>query len=337
MTPKERLLARLAGKPVDKVPNLTIVMLFAAKYAGIPYGIFSADYRALVEAQTKTAKDFGLDILSTMSDPYRECYDFGASVRYREDDLPVCEKPLLLEAEDYRKLKLWDPLQSVRMLDRIHAIELFQKNDGQEYPILGWVEGAWAEFCNLTTVGEGMMMLMDEPETVAEALALIAQQEIRCAQAQIQAGADIIGIGDAVASLISIAQYRETVMPYEKQIIDAIHFAGGKAKLHICGNINHLLPDMVNLGADIVDIDYVVDFDRAMALGQGKCSICGHINPAGIILQGSVADVERETRFCLIHGTPTSLVSSGCEVPKMSPVENVAAIDRVLREHGALA
>lgn len=331
MTPKERLFARLAGQTVDKVPNLTIVMQFAARYAGIPYGAFCSDYRALVAAQTKTAKDFGLDILSTMSDPYRECFDFGAKVHYREDDLPVCEAPLLLEAGDYRKLSSWDPMQSVRMLDRIRAIELFRQNDGEQYPILGWVEGAWAEFCDLTTVSEGMMMLFDEPETVAEALSVITEQEIRCAKAQLAVGADIIGIGDAVASLISLQQYRDTVMPFEKRMIDAIHAAGGKVKLHICGNITHLLPDMVNLGADIVDIDYMVDYDHAMQLARGKCSICGHINPAAVILQGSVADVEEATRFCLAHGTPTSLVSSGCEVPKMTPVENMAAIDRVLR------
>jgi uroporphyrinogen decarboxylase len=334
MTPKERLFARLAGQPVDKVPNLTIVMLFAAQYAGVPYGAFCADYRTLVAAQTKTAKAFGIDILSTMSDPYRECFDYGAKVRYREDDLPVCEEPLLLEAGDFQKLAAWDPMHSVRMLDRIRAIELFRENDGERYPILGWVEGAWAEFCNLTTVSEGMMMLFDEPEAVAEALAVITDQEIRCAKAQVAAGADIIGIGDAVASLISLQQYRETVMPCEKRMIDAIHAAGGKVKLHICGNITHLLPDMVALGADIVDIDYMVDYDRAMQLAQGKCAICGHINPAATILQGTVSDVEEATRFCLAHGTPTSLVSSGCEVPRMSPVENVAAIDRVLRGAG---
>ncbi|MCE5344249.1 MAG: uroporphyrinogen decarboxylase family protein [Eubacteriales bacterium] len=333
MTPKERLFARIAGKPVDKVPNLTIVMLFAAKYAGVPYGQFCSDYRALVAAQTKTAKDFGIDILSSMSDPYRECFDYGAAIRYQEDDLPICEKPLLLEAGDYKKLKAWDPLQSVRTLDHIRAIELFKQNDGDEYPILGWIEGAWAEFCDLTTVSEGMMMLFDEPDVLAEALAFLAQQEIRCAQAQLSAGADIIGIGDAVASLINVEQYRKMVMPYEKKMIDAIHLAGGKVKLHICGNINHLLPDMVNLGADIVDIDYMVDFDMAMEMGRGKCSICGHINPVGTILQGSVADVEEMTRFCLSHGTATSLISSGCEVPKMTPVENVMAIDRVLRTY----
>ena len=31
MTPYERVLKRLEGKPVDRVPNLNIIMTFAAK------------------------------------------------------------------------------------------------------------------------------------------------------------------------------------------------------------------------------------------------------------------------------------------------------------------
>ena len=81
MNSKERIYARLAGQPVDRIPNLNIVMLFAAQHAGIPYKKFCTDYRYLVEAQTRTAEDFGLDILSTMSDSYREVSDFG--IKYK--------------------------------------------------------------------------------------------------------------------------------------------------------------------------------------------------------------------------------------------------------------
>ena len=88
MTPKERLLARIAGQPVDRIPNLNIVMLFAAQHTGYRYGDFCRNYQVLVDAQLKTAEDFGIDILSTMSDPYRESWDYGACVSFQPDDLP---------------------------------------------------------------------------------------------------------------------------------------------------------------------------------------------------------------------------------------------------------
>lgn len=331
MTPKERVMNRLEGKPVDKIPNFNIVMLFAAKHAGVQYGDFCFDYRKLVEAQYKTAVDFGIDILSTMSDPYRETHDYGVPIKRVEDDLPVCEGILIGDIDEMDKVKLWDPMTSTRMLDRILAVELFKKNYGDEYPILGWVEGPMAEFTDLATISEGMYMMFDEPDKVKEVMAVITQQAIRCALAQLEAGADFIGIGDAAASLISNEQYREFVMPLEAKIVEAVHKAGGKTKLHICGNINHILESMIETGSDVIDIDYMVDFETAIQLAGGKCSISGNLDPVEVILQSSVKSIREKTRFCMEKGGARSMFSGGCEVPKMTPPENLKAMDNELR------
>ena len=204
MNAKERFEARLAGKPVDRIPNLSIVMLFAAQHAGIPYGQFVTDYRALAEAQLKAAEDFGLDILSTMSDPFRETSDFGAQLIYPNDDLPICPAPRIRDISEFSTLSLWDPCDSVHMLDRIRAVEVFSRSKKQEYPILGWVESPLVELCDLMTMQEGLAALIEEPEAAEEALDLLAEQAIRCALAQIEAGADVIGMGDAAASALGI-------------------------------------------------------------------------------------------------------------------------------------
>lgn len=334
MNAKQRLYARLAGKSVDKIPNLNIVMLFAAQHTGVKYGEFCQDYRKFVYAQGKTAEDFGIDILSTMSDAYRETYDFGAHIVFPEDDLPLCKGAVLREAADWRRLRHYDPMQSVRTLDRIKACELYKERYGEEYPILGWVEGCLAEFCDLTTLGAGMMMLIDEPDETKNAFEFLLQQQLESARVQISVGADFIGIGDAAASLISPATYREFVLPYETHLIKGIHDFGGKVKLHICGNINHILPDMVDTGADIVDIDYMVDLPHALRLAEGKCAICGNVNPAATILAGSAADVRRDTLRCLSEAADSStyLFSGGCEIPRFTSEENVLEMDRVLRE-----
>jgi len=228
-------------------------------------------------------------------------------------------------------IKIWDPLESTRMLDRIRAVEMFKRDLGDQYPVLGWVEGALAEFMDLTTVSDGMMMIMDEPEAVSELMERITEQAILCAKAQIAAGADVIGIGDAVASLVGAGLYREQVLPLETKLINAIHSLGAKTKLHICGNINHLLPDMMETGSDIIDIDYMVDFEKAIDLSEGKCSISGHVNPVQVLLQGTPEEVKRWTKYCVEKGNNTNFISGGCEVPKMTPDENLKAVDEQLR------
>ena len=71
-------------------------------------------------------------------------------------------------------------------------------------------------------------------------------------------GADFIGVGDAVASLMGPRLYRQFALPYEQRIIQAVHEAGAKVKLHICGNTARQLADMAKAGADIIDVDWMV-------------------------------------------------------------------------------
>lgn len=333
MTPKERLQKRLHGEKVDKIPNLSIVMQYAAQHAQIPYGKYTTQSEALVQAQIKTARDFGLDILTVMSDPYRETSAYGATVVPQEDDLPLCKTTVLTDISTWQEqLHPFDPRKNPRTAMGIDAISSYKKQFGDEYMIAGWVEGAFAELCDLSSVSAGMTMILDNPDETMECFTFLTGQAINYAQVQLDAGADIIGVGDAVASLISARMYRKLVKPHEMRIINAVHDRGRKAKLHICGEINHLLPDIIDTGADIVDIDYMVDFDRAVELAKGKCSICGNINPTGIILQGTPEQVAQQVRFCVEHGDETTIISSGCEVPKNTPYENLKAIDDTLRE-----
>ena len=170
------------------------------------------------------------------------------------------------------------------------------------------------------------MMLIDDPEFVEEALDFITDKEIQCAIAQLDAGADFIGMGDAAASLISRKMYMEYIHPREKKIVEAIHAAGGYVKLHICGDINHIVADMIDTGADIVDIDYMVDYDRSIQLSEGRCSISGHINPTSTVYKGTPEENRQWVRYYAEHGNERTIVSSGCEIPRMTPEENVLAI-----------
>lgn len=49
MTSYERVMNRMAGKPVDRLPNLNLVMMFAAEQLGVPFGRYCTDYRLLAD------------------------------------------------------------------------------------------------------------------------------------------------------------------------------------------------------------------------------------------------------------------------------------------------
>ena len=147
MNSRERVLAHLAGQPVDRLPLMPITMLFACKQIGAKYGDYCTDYRVQVEAQVRTAEKFGFDYVNTMSDPAREAADCGSPVQHF-DDQPVAlleDQALLADKNKLASLKMPDPLGGGRMHNAIKAIALFKEQIGREKIVEGWIEGPVAE------------------------------------------------------------------------------------------------------------------------------------------------------------------------------------------------
>lgn len=115
-------------------------------------------------------------------------------------------------------------------------------------------------------------------------------------------------------------------------MIDEIHRGGGLVKLHICGNINHIFSDVITTGADIVDIDHMVDFRKAVELADDHCAICGNINPVSPIYDGTPDEIKKQVKEIAAQSGKRGIISSGCEVPRGTPRENLMAITEALRE-----
>ncbi len=330
LTSKERVMRRLKGEPVDKIPNLNIIMAFAAKQIGVKYKDYVNDYKLLVEANIYCCDTYGIDMVSAISDPMREAHDFGAKVIFPEDGVPYCRDHLIEDISDISGIEPCDPLKGERMSDRIKAIGLYKEKVGDRYPILGWVEGAFAESADLRGLNSLMMDMFDDPCAIAALLEVCTEQAMWFAEEQVKAGADFIGIGDAAASLIGPDMYTEFALPYEKRIIEAVHRQGAKAKLHICGNIASILGMIAESGADMIDVDFPVDFAAAHRAFGGKRSVCGNFSPIEVLLQGNTETVKGAVQKCVRAGNERTFIAAGCEVPVSTPPENLRAVHETL-------
>ena len=335
MTPYERTMARLRGQPVDRVPNQNILMAYAARYIGATYSQLAQDHRVLVESNLRACADLHIDLVSAISDPWREASAFGAEITFPEDSVPACRDRLLASSADWTTLQPWDPWAHPRTRDRLQAIDLYRQRVAGHYPICGWVEGAAAEAADLRGVSAFLEDLALEPEAAHSLMAVCCEAGTRFALAQVEAGAGIIGIGDAVASLMNPRMYRAFAWPYERKMIDAIHQAGALVKLHICGNTSRHIADMVATGADIIDIDWMVDMGQAVATCGGRAAINGNYDPVDVLLQGTPAEVYAATLACVQAGDAKAFVSAGCEVPVETPKENLLAHYRAVCDAGS--
>lgn len=334
MNSYERFTRYMRGEPVDRAPNFDIMMQFAAHYIGQPLSRYYQDYRVLCDANLAVQQAFSLDIVQAISDPYRETADFGADVEFPDDGLPIYKTPRLADPADLGQLKPPDPNTGRRMSDRLEAIRRFREQVGGTVPIMGWVEGALAEAADLRGVSTLLTDLYERTDWVRDLLEICAEVEIAFARAQVQAGADIIGLGDAIASQISPKMYQQFALPYEQHIFAAVREMGAVPRLHICGNTTRLLPHMAQSGADIIDLDWMVDIHQAAETFGDRAAVCGNFDPLAVILRGTPDQVRQAVLNCQKLGGNRCISAAGCEIPDGTPHANLLAQAQALQEFG---
>jgi len=325
MTSKERMYAVLEGEPVDRVPVTPIFMAWAAHYIDRCYRDYYLDGDVLVESQLAMARDFNVDQVSAISDPWREASGYGMEFDYPEDGVGKPKEILLKSPEDIAKLKIIDIDQAERMKQRVESVREMVVAVGTTHSVLGWVEGPMAEYVDLRGMESAMTDLMDRPEAFQQAVEIIVENAINFARSQVEAGADMIGVGDAAASLVGPQLYAKLVLPWQQKLFAAIHEAGAKVKLHICGNINKIIADTAQSGADIIDADWMVPLDEARkAVGQ-EIVLCGNFDPTAVLLQGTPEQITTAAQECIEKGGEKFILMPGCEVPPGTPPENLRA------------
>jgi len=212
------------------------------------------------------------------------------------------------------------------MLNTVNTVRAYRQRAGDTYSILGWVEGPAAEAADLRGVNQFLIDLMDDPSWCGQLMDRCVDVAIEYARAQVNAGADTIGIGDAIASQVSRQLYEELILPREQRLIRAIKAMGAFVRLHICGKITHLLDGIATLNLDVIDVDHMVDMTLVRQKVGPGVALAGNLDPVSGVLRSTPAAIrERVRRDYALVGNPF-LVNAGCEIPPGTPPENLRAL-----------
>jgi len=327
MNKKQKFRNLLKGENLDEFTFFRpILMHFAARFNEKSYSEFASDYRTLVNSNIKAMEHFNTDMVSLISDPYRETAAFGAKIIFPDDQVPRCDSPIIKNMEDVINLKNPDVYENERTLDRIKGARNYDRLLKGTVPVSGWVEGPLAEACDLAGVSFMLTQMMVNPDFSNRLLdkCLITAKDF--AQAQILEGCDIIGIGDSICSQVDKETYDLYIKERHRELIDHIHQHGSTVKIHICGNITHLLPSLADLCADIIDLDWLVDMDQAYDILGPDVVRGGNINPVSIQDKSREEVTEITSQLVKNEKGRKHLLAAGCEITVNTPQDNLMAM-----------
>ncbi|GGK40850.1 uroporphyrinogen decarboxylase [Nocardia camponoti] len=136
-------------------------------------------------------------------------------------------------------------------------------------------------------------MMHADPETWHALLGALTDITIAFLQAQLAAGIDALQLFDSWAGALSLADYREYVLPHSQRVFAEVAEAG-VPRFHFGVGTGELLDAMGEAGADVVGVDWRVPLTEAVRrVGPGK-GLQGNLDPA--ILFAGFDAVESETR-----------------------------------------
>ncbi len=142
----------------------------------------------------------------------------------------------------------------------------------------------------------------------------------------------ISDLGCQKGALISLPMFREFVAPYLKQMIDCIHRLGGKVLFHSCGAIGSFIPDLIQLGVDVLDpiqpLGTAMSPERLKAdFGQHLC-FHGGIDMQKLLPFGTPDQIRCSVRrYCEVLGRSGGYILSPAHLfqPDVPP-ENVLSV-----------
>ena len=147
---------------------------------------------------------------------------------------------------------------------------------------------------------------------------------------------DILCLGEDMGNqngrMFSPADFRDVFRPAIQRFIDLAHEFGAKAMLHSCGDTHEIMPDLIDMGLDILDA--MQPEPRGMvpqkirAICKGKLAFCGLISTQATLPFGTVADCRREARHRLdvIAKGGGYIFSPAHCIQAGTPLENVLAV-----------
>jgi uroporphyrinogen decarboxylase len=156
-----------------------------------------------------------------------------------------------------RDFELWSKFRPVPIKADFKALTETRDRLGdrgiiRSHPFSAGQGSPWQSFCILMGTQQAIMLAMDEPDFVLQALDRILQQTLRVTEMWKGTPADMVETGGGAGSntVISPALFEKFCLPFDQAQCKAFHAAGVKVVYHLCGGLMHMLDLVVRTGAD---------------------------------------------------------------------------------------
>lgn len=335
ITGRERIRACMKRTYADRVPVGLILGPFRAKILGCPLKEYWLSGKKLAEGTLAGYHLFCYDSVEVSWDIVMEAETIGAELEFPTEGIPQVKKYVLAQKSALDSLSLSSPAENGRFPLYIEACRILAR-ELKDVSLSGTVSGPWTIAAGLRGAQQLIFDTMDDPQFVHELLSLTTQVVKTLGTQILQTGLSLtMGEAACSCSLISPHIYRHFIKPRHQEI--AAYFREKKfgLSLHICGFIDPIMADILDLGIVALSMDSPSSLAKMVNLSQKQIVLVGNI-ATSLFVQGSKEEMEAAVKNCLQVAARGGayIISSGCELPYNSVIEKVQFFVEAAHRYG---
>ncbi|MBC7319786.1 uroporphyrinogen decarboxylase family protein [bacterium] len=308
--------------PKDRVPVIPLLGAPGVQLSNTTLRANLTDASTQIKSLKLLIEKFQPDGIFVFMDLTVEAEALGLKIDFPENDNPSVRRHNIKTLDELEKIRTLYKGISGRMPVFIKVVEDLAKN----YSLLkgAYTIGPFTLAGELIGVEDLMMNLILNPDLVHKFLEFTTIVIKDYANALLNAGADVVAVLEPTSVMLSPSQFREFSGGYFSILAEELK---APLILHICGNTKHLLEEMAKTKAIGLSLDSPVDLKEASDIIPNDIYLVGNLDPVKIFLLAKPQEVVNATKDLLkkMKGIKNFILSSGCDLPKDTPLENIEA------------
>ncbi|MDY4669877.1 MAG: uroporphyrinogen decarboxylase family protein [Oliverpabstia sp.] len=316
----------------DKKKGMPILSFPGAKILDVTVDELVKDGHLQALCMESIAKKYDMGMAVSLMDLSVEAEAFGSPVQFETEEVPTVREALIHDEEEAEELKV-PAVGAGRTGECVKGIrEACERITDR--PVFAGIIGPYSLAGRLLDMTEIMILCYEEPEMVETVLEKATEFLIAYAKAFKNAGANGVVMAEPAAGLLSPGLMEEFSNPYVKKVREAVEDDSFVVMYHNCGNIEPLLGQIRDVDAKAYSFGNAIDMEKALQVIPQDRLVIGNIDPAGVLRNGTPELVREETKKLLerCRKYPNFVIASGCDIPPMTPFENMDAFFETIEE-----
>lgn len=288
------------------------------------------------EAVIKLTQAYQSAAACTIMDLTTEAESFGAEIAFGDEAVPAVVGHMLTDVKSINDLQV-PSLSSGRIPQYLKA-NLLAARAIQDRPVFAGCIGPFSLAGRLYDMSEIMVLIYEHPDAAHTLLAKCTQFIEKYCEALKQTGVNGVLMAEPAAGLMSNDDCKTFSSAYVKYIVNKVQDDNFIVVLHNCGNQGHCTEAMVETGAAAYHFGNKCQMEEVIKEVPPTALAMGNLDPVSLFKDGTPEQMRKAT-LDLLEKTrqyPNFVLSSGCDTPPHTPIENVNEFFKALDDWNKL-